>query len=83
MAINYYKWPRNLPTISFPNGHEIYQQFIFQEPPKYTHIGNFGMKICLQSGNPSMVPRFRALPFLFLALLLMAMPSILRVTFSL
>jgi hypothetical protein len=40
LAINYTKWPQNI-----PNGHKIYEHFPFQGPPKFTQIGILGMKI--------------------------------------
>jgi hypothetical protein len=33
-AINYTKWPYNI-----PNGHKIYQHLPFKGPPKFTQIG--------------------------------------------
>jgi hypothetical protein len=38
-AIKYTKWPQNI-----PNGHKIYQHFLFQGRPKFTQIGIFGLK---------------------------------------
>jgi hypothetical protein len=38
-AINYTKWPNNI-----PNGHKIYKHFSFQVPPKFTQILIFGLK---------------------------------------
>jgi hypothetical protein len=40
MAIKYTKWPKNT-----RNGRKIFQHFTFRDPPKYTQIGIFGMKI--------------------------------------
>jgi hypothetical protein len=34
------KWPYYI-----PNGHKIYQNFPFQDPPKFTQILIFGLKI--------------------------------------
>jgi hypothetical protein len=39
------KWPQNMYTkclSNIPNGHKIYQHFLFQGPPKYTQIWIFG-----------------------------------------
>jgi hypothetical protein len=41
MATKYTKWPNNR-----PNGHKINQHLPLQDPPKFTQIGIFGMKIC-------------------------------------
>jgi hypothetical protein len=41
MSIKYAKWPEN-----WPNGsHKIYQHLPSQDPPKFTQIGIFGLKI--------------------------------------
>jgi hypothetical protein len=40
MAGKFTKSPENL-----PNGHKICQQFPLQDPPKFTQIGIFGLKI--------------------------------------
>jgi hypothetical protein len=40
MASKYTEWPQNI-----PNGHKMYQHFPLQDPPKYTKIGIFGLKI--------------------------------------
>jgi hypothetical protein len=40
MAGKYTKWPENI-----PNGHKISQHFPLQDPPKFTQIGIFGLKI--------------------------------------
>jgi hypothetical protein len=40
MAINYIKCPENL-----PNSHKIYQHCSLQDPPKFTQIGIFGLRI--------------------------------------
>jgi hypothetical protein len=40
MTIKYTKWPHNT-----PNGHKMYQQMPLQEPPKFTQIEIFGLKI--------------------------------------
>jgi hypothetical protein len=39
MTITYTKWPYNI-----PNGLKIYQDFQFQDPPKYTQIGILGFE---------------------------------------
>jgi hypothetical protein len=44
IAIQYNKWPDNI-----PNGHKIDQHFPFQD---LTQILIFGLKICIPSGNP-------------------------------
>jgi hypothetical protein len=31
---------------NIPNGHLIYQHFPLKDPPKFTQIGIFGLKIC-------------------------------------
>jgi hypothetical protein len=38
---------KNIPNDhkNIPNGHKIYQHFSFQDPPKITQIGIFGLKI--------------------------------------
>jgi hypothetical protein len=38
-----------------PNGHKMYQHLPLQDPPKFTQIGIFGLKICMPSGNPGRV----------------------------
>jgi hypothetical protein len=48
-AIKYTKWPEN-----WPNGHLIYQHILLQDPPKFTRIWIFGLKI-KSSGNPGTV----------------------------
>jgi hypothetical protein len=40
MIIKYTKWDLNIPNV-----HTIFQYYPFQGPPKYTQIGNFGIKI--------------------------------------
>jgi hypothetical protein len=40
-----------------PNSDKIYQHFPFQGPPKYTHIGIFGLKN-IPPGNPGGFRRF-------------------------
>jgi hypothetical protein len=32
-------------AVNIPNGHKIHQHFPFQDSPKYSQIGIFGMKI--------------------------------------
>jgi hypothetical protein len=39
-------------AIKIPNDAEIHQNFPTQDPPKYTHIGIFGMEN-IPSGNPA------------------------------
>jgi hypothetical protein len=39
MAIKYFQWLKNR-----PNGHKIYQDFPWQDPPKFTQIEIFGLK---------------------------------------
>jgi hypothetical protein len=41
IAIKYTKWLQNL-----PNGRKIYQNHPSQDPPKFTQIWIFGLKIC-------------------------------------
>jgi hypothetical protein len=41
ITIKYTQWPQNI-----PNGHKIYQHLLLQDPPKFTQIGNFCLKIC-------------------------------------
>jgi hypothetical protein len=41
------KWPYYLSI-----GHKIYQHLPFQDPPKFTQNGIFGLKMYLPSGNP-------------------------------
>jgi hypothetical protein len=45
------------------NYHKIYLNLPLQEPPKFTQIGIFGMKINKPSGNPedSPLPHFEQL----------------------
>jgi predicted secreted protein len=40
MATKYTKWQLNR-----PKGHKIYQHLPLQDPPKFTQIGIFGLKI--------------------------------------
>jgi hypothetical protein len=40
MAIKYAKWPEN-----WSNGHKIYKHLQLLDPPKFTQIGIFGVKI--------------------------------------
>jgi hypothetical protein len=40
MALKYSKWPW-----SIPNGHKIYQHFLFKAHQKYYHIGFFGLNM--------------------------------------
>jgi hypothetical protein len=40
MATNYTKWSQNR-----PNGHKMYQHLPLQEPPKFTQLVIFGLKI--------------------------------------
>jgi hypothetical protein len=39
-ALKYTKWPEN-----GPNGHKIYKHRQLQDPPKFTQIGIFGLKV--------------------------------------
>jgi hypothetical protein len=39
MAIKYFQLPQNRPNV-----YKIYQDFSFQDPPKFTQIGIFGLK---------------------------------------
>jgi hypothetical protein len=44
----YTKWQQSLPNghqIGRPYGHKIYQHLRLQDPPKFTQIGIFGLKI--------------------------------------
>jgi hypothetical protein len=57
ITIKFTKWPQCLPNRSKnrPNSHKIYQHTPLQDPPKFTQIGIFGLKIChlatlIQSG---------------------------------
>jgi hypothetical protein len=47
MAINYSKWPQNIPNgrKNRPNGHKMYQHLPSQDPPKFTQNGILGLKI--------------------------------------
>jgi hypothetical protein len=40
MVTKYAKWPKNI-----PKGHRTYQHFPWQDPPKFTQVGIFGLKI--------------------------------------
>jgi hypothetical protein len=40
VTIKYTEWTQNI-----PNGHKIYQHLPFQDPPKFTQFGIFGLKI--------------------------------------
>jgi hypothetical protein len=40
MAINYAKWPANL-----PNSHQMDQHLPLQDTPKFTQLGIFGLKV--------------------------------------
>jgi hypothetical protein len=39
MAVKYFQLPENR-----PNGYKIYQDFLLQDPQKFTQIGIFGLK---------------------------------------
>jgi hypothetical protein len=41
------KWSKNIPNVDLknPNGHNMYQYFSKQVPPKFTLMGIFGLKI--------------------------------------
>jgi hypothetical protein len=39
MAMNYTKWPYNI-----PNGHKMYENLLFRGPTKLSPIGIFGLK---------------------------------------
>jgi hypothetical protein len=39
MDVKYFQWPSNR-----PNGHKIYQDLPYQDPPKFTKIDIFGLK---------------------------------------
>jgi hypothetical protein len=48
ITAKYNKWPQNMPNGRKieKNGHKIYQHLPLQDPPKFTQIGIFGLKIC-------------------------------------
>jgi hypothetical protein len=48
MAVKFTTWLKNR-----PDGHKIYQHFLFQCPQKYIQIGIFGLKANIKSGNPA------------------------------
>jgi hypothetical protein len=46
ITIKYTKWPQNVPNaVNRLNGHIIYQHLPMQDPPKFTQIGIFGLKL--------------------------------------
>jgi hypothetical protein len=48
ITIKYTEWQQNIPKRqeNRPNGHKTYQHLPLQDPPKFTQIGIFGLKIC-------------------------------------
>jgi hypothetical protein len=52
MATKYTKWPQNI-----PNGLKIYQHLPMQDPPKFTEIEIFGLKI-YHLANPAMLTKY-------------------------
>jgi hypothetical protein len=45
--LKYTNWSK-----SRPNGHKVYQHHPLQDPPKFTQIGIFGLKMYVPAGNP-------------------------------
>jgi hypothetical protein len=46
MATKYTKWPQNIPKKDQMVIEYIYQHLQLDEPPNFTQIGIFGLKIC-------------------------------------